>query len=101
MLKVITDIAVIERWNEIGNAHVAIKSFHAHGELVAKVPHGGQSHAGHAQMFAQGCGGFHVIFVERDDAVDLLCPREMADSWHDVSQGNIRRKIESVVKTLA
>ncbi len=77
---------VIHDGNEIGHAHMAIEGAHAHGQLVAKITHGGETHAGDAQVFAQSGGGFHVEFVERDDAVDFVVTRQVGDGLHDVAR---------------
>src|SRR5258708_7417560 len=96
MLKVVTDVCTVEDWNEVRYANMAIEGFHSHGKLIAKIAHGSQAHSGYAQMFTQSRGGFHVVLVERDDAVDLLRTREMGDGLHDIGQKDLLRKIESV-----
>ncbi len=101
MFKVIPDVAVIKHGNEIRHAHAAIERLHAHGQLVAEIAHGRQAHAGHAQVLAESCGGFHVVFVERDDAVDLLRAREVRHSPHNVGERNFGGEIERVVEAFA
>ena len=53
---------------------------HAHGELVAEVARGGLAQTGDAQVLAQRGGLFQIEIVERHDAVDLLCARDVTDA---------------------
>ena len=77
MVEVVTNIVVIQNGDEIGHPNSILHRFHAHGQLVAEVAHGGQAHAGDAHVLAQcGCG-LHIELVERDDAVDLFIPRQV------------------------
>ena len=68
---------------------MAVERLHAHGQLIAKIAHGSQSHTGDAQVLAQSRGGFHVVFIERHDAIQLVRAREMGDGLHDVGEGQI------------
>ena len=87
--------------DKIGHAHVAIERPHAHRQLVAEVAHGREAHPRNAQMFAQSGGRFHVVFVERDDAIQFVRARQMRHRLHDVSEGNLRGKVKSIVETFA
>src|SRR5712691_714280 len=49
-------------------------------------------------MLAKSRGCFHVIFVERDDAVDLPRAREMRHGRHNVSERNLCRQVEGVIQ---
>ncbi len=51
-------------------------------------------------MLAQSCSRLHVVFVERDYAVDLLVSPKMRHSLHNVRESNLLRKIERVVQAL-
>ena len=101
MLEVVANVVMIHDRHEIRHAHVAIERAHAHGQLVAEIAHGGQAHAGDAQMLAQRGGGLHVVFVERDDAVELVRARQMGDRLHDVGEGNFCGKVEGIVEAFA
>ncbi len=101
MVEVVADISVIDDGNEIRNADVAVKSSHAHRQLVAKIAHGGQPHAGNPQMFAQRRGGLHVVFVEGDDAIQFLIAREMGHRSDDIGQSNFLGKVKRIVEALA
>ena len=46
----------------------------AHCQLVSKITHGGQAHAGNAEVFAKGGDVLHVKLVERDDPINRLRP---------------------------
>ena len=100
MIQVVADVGMVDDRNKVRHADAAVKRAHAHSQLVAKIAHGGEAHARNAQMFAQRGGGFHVVFIERDDTIEFVIAREMSDCAHDVGQGNLRRKIEGVVEAL-
>ena len=101
MLQVIADVLVIHDGHEIRHADIAIERSHAHGQFVAEIAHGREAHARNAQMFAQRGSSLHVVFVERNDAVEFVCARQMGDGLHDIGEGNFSRKVEGVVETLA
>ena len=93
---------MIEDVDEFGDVDSLFFRAAAHGQLVAKIAHGGESHAGDAQVFAQGGGVFHVKFIKGDDAVDRLPAREVADgidrwpTWGDLRAcRKIRRRIRA------
>jgi hypothetical protein len=87
--------------DKVRNTHVTIERPHAHRQLVAKIAHGSQAHPRDAQMFPQRGGGFHVVLVERDDAIQFLRARQMSDCLHDVGEGNLRRKVKGIVEAFA
>src|SRR5258708_40162561 len=99
MLKVVTDVCTVEDWNEIRYANMTIEGFHPHGKLIAKIAHGRQAHSGYAQMFAQGRGGFHIVFVRPDDAGDLLPTRRVGGSFPRIGPRNFLRGVERVGET--
>ena len=92
---------MIEYGNEVGDTDSVFERLHAHGQLVAEVAHGGQPHAGDAHVLAQGGRGFHVELVERDDAVNLLVPRQVSDRFYDLGNGELGGNVEDVVQALA
>jgi hypothetical protein len=63
--------------------------------------HRSESHAGDAQVFAQGGGVFHVKFIKGDDAVDRLPAREVTDSIDHGPRGEIFGHVEKVVHGFA
>ncbi len=73
------DEVVIEDVDEGGDVEAFIGGLAAHGELVAEVAGGGFAHAGDAEVFAEGGGGFEVEVIEGDDAVDDFSAGEEAD----------------------
>jgi hypothetical protein len=56
--------------NEFGHEHARFAGPRAHSQLVAKITHSREAHAGNAQMLAQRRDIFHVEFIERHDAID-------------------------------
>ena len=70
--------------NELGYSQPFIAGLGAHGQLIAKVSRRAVAHAGHAQVLAQGRRRLHVEVVERNDAVDLLGARHVADAQQHV-----------------
>ena len=45
--------------------------------------------------------GLHVVFVERDDAVEFVVAGKMSDGAYDVGKGNLLGKVEGVVEAFA
>jgi len=64
-------IVVIEDVNEFGHEDAGFAGAGAHGQLVAKIADGGETHAGNAEMLAERGNILHVKFIERDDAIDV------------------------------
>src|SRR5205814_5925910 len=92
---------MIENRNEVRYTNSAFERLHSHGQLVAEIPHGSEAHTGYTHVLAQGSCCFHVVFVERDNAVDLLFSRNIADRVYDLRQRKVRRNVEDIVQTLA
>ena len=56
---------------------------------------------GTPQVLAQSCGGLHVELIKRDNAIKLPGTSQMRNCIHDVSQGNLFRKVKSIVEAFA
>src|SRR6266480_2157544 len=70
---------VSENVDEFGDEDAGVPGAGAHGQLVAKIADGGETHAGNAEMLAEGGDIFHVKFIERDDAIDVARTGRVAD----------------------
>src|SRR5882762_4424756 len=68
------EIIVVEDVDEFGDEDACFTGPRAHGQLVAKIADGGETHAGDAEMLTQRRDIFHVEFIERDDAIDGMRP---------------------------
>ena len=75
---------VVQNMNELGYRQPFVAGLGAHGQLVAKISGRAVAHAGHAQVLAQGGRRLHVEVVQRNDAVDLLGARHVADAQQHV-----------------
>ena len=73
----------------------------AHGQLVAEMAHGGEAHAGDAEVFAQCRGIFHIEFIERDDAIDRLPTRHVTYGVDDRPGGKFFRHEEHFINGFA
>ena len=101
MVQVIANVIVIQHRNEIGHADPVFERLHPHGQLVAEIAGRGQAHAGDAHVLAQGGGGFHVELVKRNDAVNLLVPRQIGYGFYDFGDRQFGGNIEDVVQAFA
>ena len=77
-------LAIIQNMDEVRHRQALIARLGPHGELVAEVACRSVAHAGHAQMLAQSCSRLHVEVVERNDAIDVLRSRHVADAKQHV-----------------
>ena len=78
--------AAMQHVDEIGHVQPRLGGPHAHGQLVAEIARGGLAHAGNAQVLAQHGGQFDIEIVERDDAVEDACTRQVADGVAQVDR---------------
>ncbi len=99
--QVVANVVVIEDGNEIGHLDAVFKCLHPHGQLVAEVTHGSETHAGDPHVLAQSGGGFHIELVERHNAVNLLFPRQIGYRFDDFGQGKVDRDVEHIIQALA
>src|SRR5882762_3133629 len=74
---------VVENVDEFGDEDAFLAGPRAHGQLVAKIANGSESHAGDAEMLTKRGDVLHVEFIECDDAIDGLRPCSIA---HGVSE---------------
>ena len=72
--------------NELRHRKAFVAGLGAHRQLVAKVAGRGVAHAGNAQVLAQRRRCLHVKVVQRNDAVDDLGLRQVADSQQHILQ---------------
>src|SRR6266481_869256 len=77
---------VIEDVDEFGYEDAGFAGASADGQLVSKVADGGESHAGNAEVLAEGGDIFHVKFIEGDDAIDAARPGHIADGVNQTLQ---------------
>src|SRR5688572_11675141 len=75
---------VVEDRDERGNGNTAFLGSHPHRQLVAEVAHRRLAHARDAEMLAKRGRHLQIELVERNDAVDRLGAREVADGMDDV-----------------
>src|SRR6204780_2358743 len=92
---------VIEHVNKFRDVDAVLFRAAAHGQLVSKMAHGGEAHAGNAQVFAKRGGVFHVEFIERNDAVNRLPARHVTDGVDDRPGGQVRGHVEHFVDRFA
>src|SRR5437879_6694388 len=92
-------MVVIEDVDKFGDEDAGFAGTGAHGQLVAKVADGGETHAGKAEMLAEGGDIFHVKFIERDDAIDVARPGRITDGVNQTLQGKIFRHGEDFIDT--
>ena len=94
------EIIVIEDVREFGREDADFLGAGAHGELVAEIADRGKAHAGDAHVLAQRRDILHVEFVERDDAVDMLEPRHVADRVDQMLEEDVFGHVEKFVEWL-
>src|SRR2546430_10450849 len=82
---------VIEDVDEFGDGDAGFAGAGAHGQLVSKVADGSETHAGNAEMLAEGGNIFHVEFIERDDAIDVARTGRVADGINQTLQRKVFR----------
>src|SRR5437763_10995345 len=87
--------------NEIWHAYLPVQRAHAHREFVAKVAHRGKTHSWNPQMFAQGGRSLHIELVKRNNAVNLLTPRQVSDGLHDIGNRNFFWQVKGVIEALS
>ena len=95
------EIVVIEDVREFRRGDADFLGAGAHGELVAEIADGGEAHAGDAHVLAERRDIFHVEFVERDDAVDVLHARHVADGVDQMLEGDVLGHVEKFVDGFA
>src|SRR5712692_446364 len=80
---------VIEDVDEFGDEDAGFAGTSAHGQLVAKIPDGGEAHAGNAEMLAEGGDILHVEFIKRDDAIDGMGSCRVTYGINQALQGKL------------
>src|SRR5438477_5616179 len=88
---------VIEDVDEFGDEDASFAGTGAHGQLVAKVADGGETHTGNAEMLAEGGNILHVKFIQRDDAIDSARPGRIAHGINQALQRKLFRHGEDFV----
>src|SRR2546428_12556989 len=83
------EIVVIEDVDEFGDEDASFAGPRAHGQLVAKIPDGGEAHAGNAEMLAEGGDILHVELIERDDAIDGMGSCRVTYGMNQALQGKL------------
>src|SRR5712692_9425199 len=90
---------VIEDVDEFGDEDAGFAGTSAHGQLVAKIPDGGEAHAGNAEMLAQGGDILHVEFIKRDDAIDGMGSCRVTYGINQALQGKLFGHGEDFIDT--
>src|SRR2546421_7645737 len=88
---------VIEDMDEFGDGDAGFAGAGTHGQLVSKVADGGETHAGNAEMLAEGGDIFHVEFIERDDAIDVARTGRVADGISQTLERKVFRHGEDFI----
>src|SRR5260370_7409003 len=65
---------VIEDVDEFGHEDARLAGPRTHGQLVAEVADGGETHAGNAEMLTQRPDLFHIEFIEPADPISPIGP---------------------------
>src|SRR5260370_34161673 len=82
---------VVENVDEFGDEDAFLAGSLAHGQLVAKIADGSETHAGDAEMLTEGGDVLHVEFIERDDAIDGLRSGYIANGGMQILQRKLFR----------
>ncbi len=90
-------VIVIENVDEVGDKDTCLFGLRAHGQLVAKMANGSESHAGEAEMLTKSGDVLHVELIECYDAIDGLRPCSIAHGVNQILQGKLFRHGEYFV----
>ena len=85
------DVVVVEDGGELGDGNAALPGADTHGQLVAEVAGERFAHAGQTHVFAQQRSHFEIELVERDDAVESVFSREIADGVQNLLRSEVLR----------
>jgi len=86
--------------DEFGYENTRFLGSCAHGQLVAEMAHGGQAHAGDAQVLTERGDILHIEFVERHDAIDALRASDVTHRINQALQRKILRHRKRAIKAL-
>ena len=76
---------------KLRDRNAALPGANTHGQLVAEVACERFAHSGQTHVLAQQCSHLKIELVERDDAVEPVLSREIADGVQNLHRSKVLR----------